>query len=150
MWERWDAWIPGRGFQNAGMNSLDHVAFGSVSEWMFRHILGINPNEHQPGYKHFTLTPRPGGSLTWARGHYHSIRGQIASSWRIENGRFTLCVTIPVGTTATVVLPVRQSEEVLSADGCIFRVDDSGAVSATVGSGQYTFVTKYNEKSLPQ
>ncbi|MDR1372839.1 MAG: glycoside hydrolase family 78 protein [Dysgonamonadaceae bacterium] len=105
VWERWDAWIPGRGFQNAGMNSLDHFAFGAVSEWMFRHTLGINPDIKHPGYEHFTIAPRPGGSLTWAKGSYNSIRGMIRSSWKIENGKFTLEVEIPANSTATVVLP---------------------------------------------
>jgi alpha-L-rhamnosidase len=105
IWERWDAWVPGRGFQNAGMNSFDHFAFGSVGEWLFRHVLGINPDIEYPGYEHFTIHPRPGGSLTWAKGLYNSIRGEIASSWKIENGKFVLDVKIPANSTATVILP---------------------------------------------
>jgi alpha-L-rhamnosidase len=121
IWERWDAWVPGRGFQNAGMNSFDHFAFGSVGEWMFRHVLGINPDIDHPGYEHFTIHPRPGGSLTWAKGSYNSIRGEIASSWKIENGQFVLDVKIPANSTATVVLP-----------------DDK---KVKLGSGEYHFVS---------
>ncbi|MDR1224826.1 MAG: glycoside hydrolase family 78 protein [Tannerella sp.] len=122
IWERWDAVVPGRGIQESGMNSLDHVAFGAVGEWMFRHILGINPDDKHPGYGHFTIHPRPGGSLTWAKGSYNSIRGEIASEWKIEDGVFTLKVKIPANTTATIVLPVK------------------GAIEA--GSGEHVFVDK--------
>ncbi|MDR3261508.1 MAG: glycoside hydrolase family 78 protein [Tannerella sp.] len=145
VWERWDAWVPGRGFQSAGMNSLDHFAFGSVSEWMFRHVLGINPDTDHPGYGHFTIHPRPGGSLTWAKGAYHSIRGEIASSWEIENGQFTLTVKIPANTTATVVLPTGYPEKISvdGAPGKSLRHATTGTeTSVELGSGEYRFVVK--------
>jgi alpha-L-rhamnosidase len=116
IWERWDAVVPGRGIQESGMNSLDHVAFGAVGEWMFRHILGINPDDKYPGYEHFTIHPRPGGSLTWAKGSYNSIKGEIASEWKIENGIFTLKVKIPGNTTATIILPGKGAIEVGSGE----------------------------------
>ncbi|MDR1516836.1 MAG: hypothetical protein LBS52_01835, partial [Dysgonamonadaceae bacterium] len=122
VWERWDAWIPENGFRKDSMNSLDHVAFGAVGEWLYRHVLGINPDIEHPGYKHFTIQPRPGGTLTWAKGSYNSIRGKIASSWKIENGKFTLEVEIPFNSTATVILPDGERHE--------------------VGSGKYVFENK--------
>jgi alpha-L-rhamnosidase len=122
VWERWDGWLPDRGFQSAGMNSLDHVAFGAVSEWMFRHVLGINPDEEAPGYAHFTLKPVPGGSLRWAKGSYNSIRGKIVSDWKLDGETFNLNVSVPPNTTATVLLP----------DG----------TSQNVGSGNYAFSCK--------
>ncbi|MDR2847897.1 MAG: hypothetical protein LBV39_02215, partial [Bacteroidales bacterium] len=126
VWERWDAYVPGRGNNKSTMDSFDHVAFGAVSEWMYRHILGINPDIDHPGYEHFTIHPRPGGSLTWAKGSYNSIRGEIVSSWQIANGTFTLSVKIPANTTATVVLP------------------DEKASSVELGSGEYQFTCHYN------
>jgi len=68
IWERWDGYVKGRGFQNPGMNSFNHWAFGAVGEWIYRTVLGINPDEAQPGYKHFEIRPRPGGDVTWAKG----------------------------------------------------------------------------------
>ena len=105
VWERWDAYVKGRGIHPSDMNSFDHYSIGSVGEWMYRHILGINPDVSRPGYEHFTIQPRPGGSLTWAKGSYHSIRGTIAVDWKIEGGRFILHVSIPGNTTASIVLP---------------------------------------------
>jgi alpha-L-rhamnosidase len=111
IWERWDGYVKGRGFQDPVMNSFNHYAIGAVGEWMVRVILGLNPDEQQPGYKHFTIHPQPGGSLTWAKGEYHSIRGRIAVGWKIENSRFILDVTIPPNTLATVYLPASDPEK---------------------------------------
>ena len=38
IWERWDGYVKGRGFQDAGMNSFNHWAFGAVGEWMWRDV----------------------------------------------------------------------------------------------------------------
>ncbi|MFH1745898.1 MAG: glycoside hydrolase family 78 protein [Planctomycetota bacterium] len=114
IWERWDGYVEGRGFQNPGMNSFAHYALGSVGEWMYRTIVGINPDPEIPAYKHFIIRPRPGGDLTWARGSYHSIHGRIACEWRVEGERLRLDVTVPPNTRATAYLPttnVRTAEE---------------------------------------
>src|SRR5581483_9795396 len=44
IWERWDGFVKGRGFQNPGMNSFNHYAFGAVDEWMWQNIGGMNPD----------------------------------------------------------------------------------------------------------
>jgi len=105
MWERWDGYIKGRGPQSSMMNSFNHFSIGSVGEWIYRTILGINLDENNPGYKHIIIKPQPGGPLTWAKGHYDSLYGKIEVEWRIENEKFNLTVKIPVNTTATVHLP---------------------------------------------
>jgi alpha-L-rhamnosidase len=147
IWERWDGYVKGRGFQNPGMNSFNHWAFGSVGEWMVRNILGIQPDEKHPGYRRFTIHPRPGGGVTWARGSYDSIRGRIESGWRIEGGRFRLQVKIPANTTARVHLPAGGPAEVTESGKPVREVNSvkflgkegNGAVFE-VGSGSYEFV----------
>jgi alpha-L-rhamnosidase len=49
------------------MNSFNHYAYGSIGEWLYQYIAGLNPDEQQPGYRHFVLSPHPGGGLTWAK-----------------------------------------------------------------------------------
>lgn len=105
IWERWDGWGAGRGFQNPGMNSFNHYAIGAVGEWIYRVIGGINPDEHAPGWKHFFVRPVPGGGLTRASIEYRSIRGAIRSAWQINDGVFSLKVDVPPNTTATIELP---------------------------------------------
>ncbi|GAB6395179.1 MAG: alpha-L-rhamnosidase/family 78 glycoside hydrolase catalytic domain [Bacteroidales bacterium] len=112
IWERWDGYVAGRGFQDAGMNSFNHVAIGAVGEWLYRHILGVQLDESRPGFRHFYIRPLPGNSLTWAKGNYHSINGNIEVSWANQNGVFSLDLAIPVNTTATVVMPDNKIYEV--------------------------------------
>lgn len=112
IWERWDGWVEGRGFQNPEMNSFNHYAMGAVGEWMYRVIGGIHPDERAPGYKHFFIHPIPGGGLTWAKVSYESVRGLIRSEWHIERGVFQLEVTVPCNTTATVQLPDQKRKPV--------------------------------------
>ncbi len=146
IWERWDGYVEGRGFQDPNMNSFAHYAYGSVGEWMFRTIIGLNPDAAEPGYKHFTLRPRPGGGLTWARGAYRSLHGRIACAWRVDAGRLTIDVTIPANTTATVYVPAADAEQVQesgrpasTADGVRFLRADDGAAVYAVAAGRYTF-----------
>ncbi|MDR1594230.1 MAG: family 78 glycoside hydrolase catalytic domain [Prevotellaceae bacterium] len=124
IWERWDGYVAGRGFQDAGMNSFNHVAIGAVGEWMYSHILGIRFDESQPGYRHFYIKPQPGKNLEWAKGSYHAITGNIEVSWTNKDKTFTLDINIPVNTEATVVTPF---------DNKTYRA----------GSGKHSYTVKY-------
>ncbi len=168
IWERWDAYVAGRqlrgqgvpsdptwlqqplaeGFQTSSMNSFNHAALGSVGEWIYRTILGIEPDETQPGYKHFLVRPRPGPGVTWARGVYLSVRGKIAVHWRAEEGAFHLDVRVPPNTTATVHIPTTDAAALREggipleqAEGArLLRVEDGMAV-LDIQSGDYAFVS---------
>ncbi|MDR2026169.1 MAG: family 78 glycoside hydrolase catalytic domain [Prevotellaceae bacterium] len=124
IWERWDGYVAGRGFQSAGMNSFNHVAIGAVGEWMYSHILGIRFDESQPGYRHFFIKPQPGKALEWAKGSYHAITGNIEVSWTNKDRTFTMDVNIPVNTEATIVTPFDNK-------------------TYNVGSGKHSYTVKY-------
>ncbi|MFX0134700.1 MAG: family 78 glycoside hydrolase catalytic domain, partial [Candidatus Hodarchaeota archaeon] len=148
MWERWDGYVKGRGFQNKFMNSFCHYAFGSVGEWMYKVILGIDLDENQPGYKHIIIRPRPGGSLTWAKGHYDSIRGKIKVNWNLDGDKFNLEVTIPPNTTATVYLPAKNLENITENGKSIQDSDDielkkfeNNLAILKINSGKYSFIS---------
>ena len=157
MWEWLDGYVEGRGFKHPSMNSFNHCEFGSVGEWICRMLVGINPDEANPGYKHFVIHPRPVGDLTWVKGEYRSIHGPIAVDWRIEDGRFMLEAKVPPNTTATVYVPapdpssVRESDRpAAEAEGVEFlRVEDGCAVYA-VQSGEYTFVAALSAGKMTQ
>jgi alpha-L-rhamnosidase len=152
IWERWDGYVEGRGFQNPGMNSFAHYALGSVGEWMYRTILGINPDPQVPAYKRFIIHPRPGGGLTWARGSYDSIHGRIAVDWRIDAGRITLNVAVPANTTATVYVPTTDPTRVTERGGPAAQADGvelirsaEGAAVYRVGAGRYSFAADWTK-----
>ena len=66
IWERWDGIKPDGTFQNPGMNSFNHYAYGAIGDWMFRVIAGIDIDPSGPGYKRIYIAPHPGGNLTHA------------------------------------------------------------------------------------
>lgn len=146
IWERWDGYVKGRGFQNKGMNSFNHYAIGAVGEWMYRVILGINNDDEHPGYEHFVIRPYPGGGLKCARGAYNSIRGKIESGWSVEGGSLKMDVTIPANTSATVYVPAKSQSSVMesskpasAAAGVKFLRMEEGAAVFLVQSGKYAF-----------
>ncbi len=145
IWERWDGYVKGRGFQDAGMNSFCHYSIGSVGEWMYRTILGINPDDTHPGYRHFIIHPQPGGTLTWAKGSYKSINGVIASEWKLDKTRFSLDIEIPVNTSATVNLPsgnremIRMNSKQISSSVINKKQVLGNVTSLELGSGKYHF-----------
>ncbi len=151
IWERWDGYVNERGNQQPGMNSFNHWAFGSIGEWMWRDLAGIQPDENQPGFKHFVVHPRPVGDLTWVKARYDSIRGPIESNWKITDGRITLRVTVPANTTATVCVPTHDSDRVTEggrpADTSpgVHRAaeDEPGTATFVVESGRYEFSTPW-------
>jgi alpha-L-rhamnosidase len=105
IWERWDGWTEENGFQDPGMNSFNHYAYGAIGAWLYNTVAGIEIDPTQPGYKHSILRPQPGGGLTHAHGSLKTLYGKLVSEWRIENGMFEYTVVIPPNTTATVYLP---------------------------------------------
>jgi alpha-L-rhamnosidase len=135
MWEEW-------GEQS---RSHDHTFLGTVVDWMYQDVAGIEPAA--PGYTGITIRPHPMTGLDRAEATVDSPLGPISSSWTRTGESFTLDVTVPVGATADVHVPVRDGERVavepkLGASFVQPSGGDSEAVLVTVGSGDWTFVAR--------
>jgi alpha-L-rhamnosidase len=117
IWERWDGWTAEHGFQSPWMNSFNHYALGSVGEWLYRFVLGIDQEPGTAGFGQLLLRPQPGGRLAWARGSYRSVRGLVGTSWKRADGQFTFRAEIPPNVTATVHIPSDNAIRVHDADG---------------------------------
>src|SRR6185437_749209 len=117
IWERWDAWTAERGFQSPWMNSFNHYSLGSVGEWLYRFVLGIDLAPGAVGFDQIRVRPHAGGSLTSARGSYRSVRGLITSEWERRDGEFRLRVGVPASVRASVRVPSGQAGEVRDAAG---------------------------------
>lgn len=107
IWERWDGIKQDGSFQNVGMNSFNHYAYGAIGDWMYKVVAGINP---QVGYKHIEIAPKPGGGLTTASASYKTLYGEVKSAWSIAGGVIKVDVTIPCNTTATITLPGKNEK----------------------------------------
>jgi alpha-L-rhamnosidase len=144
IWERWDGYVAGRGFQAPGMNSFNHWALGSVGEWLYQAVGGIRPHPlgeapGAPGFQRFVIAPAPGGGLDHAEATYESIRGLIRSAWRWEGDDFHLETAIPPNTAATVLLPARPGSEIRES-GSLWATAESNPARLEVPSGRYHFV----------
>jgi alpha-L-rhamnosidase len=104
MWERWDGIRPDSSFEDPGMNSFNHYAFGAVGDWMYRNIGGIDVDPAGPGYRRARIAPRPGGGVTGASASLDTDYGRLASAWKIARDSFLLEVTIPANTSAEITL----------------------------------------------
>lgn len=140
IWERWDGYVEGRGFQNPGMNSFNHYAFGAIGEWMYRNIVGINPDPSSPGYKHIVLKPRPGGDLKSAHGQLETLFGMIESSWRIQLGKLNYSCTVPSNTNATLYLPTSNPDSLNGSQEVEPVSENSDCVIFELEPGHYFFV----------
>ncbi len=140
LWEHWD--------KSRNQNSKNHPMFGSVSEWFYKAILGINPAPDAVGFDKVIIAPKVVGDLTWAEGSYRSVRGEITSAWKIENNEFKYTLTIPGNTTAKVILPARDMESTFERETPIKQAEgitnvkmESGQIVFEAGSGTYQFRT---------
>ncbi len=111
IWERWNSVLPDGSISGTGMNSLNHYAYGSIVEWMYRYMCGINPSETEAGFKHFTVKPYPDVRLGYAKASYQSIYGLIESGWEKTDEGWRFALTVPFDTTATFVLPEMLRKE---------------------------------------
>ncbi len=154
VWERWNSYTKHRGFENPEMNSFSHYAFGSVCEWMFSSMAGINTGV--AGFKRIIIRPRVQGcGITYTRATYNSIHGLISSGWQIKNGKFILDTTIPPNTTATVYLPAENlsritegGQPVGSSDSVKLISFDGHDAAFFIDSGNYQFESEI-PKEIP-
>ncbi len=105
IWERWDGWTSEKGFQDAGMNSFNHYAYGAVGAWLYSQVAGIALDPQVPGYARFVLAPKPGGQLTSAKAYLNTLHGRIESEWHLDGGKFSYRFVVPPNTSAKVSLP---------------------------------------------
>jgi alpha-L-rhamnosidase len=124
--------------------SHNHPMFGSVGEWMYQSVLGINAGA--PAFRKIILRPQPAGDLTFASGSYESLWGTIESSWKSENNRFSYEIAIPHGTSAEVWLPkgnITESGKPVSDTGEIrFLRNENDRMVFEVQSGKYAFLVE--------
>ncbi len=145
IWERWDGWTAEKGFQDPGMNSFNHYSMGSVGEWLYRHVAGIDLGE-KPGYTEIIVHPHVTEQLSYVNGSYLSPQGTIKSAWEQKNGGLKLNVTIPANTVAAIYVPAKSAaavreggKPVKDSPELTFVRSENGFAVFKAGSGVYRF-----------
>lgn len=144
IWERWDGEKTDSTFQDAGMNSFNHYAYGAIGDWMYRVSAGIETMG--PGYKNIIVQPHPSKKLTFSRASFESSYGTIVSGWERKEGKIIIKVTIPANTSATIILPTGNQDKVTEGGKAlsfnIYLKDIKGSdnkLTLQAGSGDYNF-----------
>ncbi|MCF6331712.1 MAG: glycoside hydrolase family 78 protein [Draconibacterium sp.] len=134
-WERWDT-----------EGSHNHPMFGGGLVWYYRKLAGMDTDFEEPGYRHIIFRPQPVDDISFVKYHNNTSYGEAGIYWKNENNKFSMEVTIPVGSRATVYVPAKQNQKVFEsgkpASGSGF-IKDVGKADGykifSVGSGKYLF-----------
>lgn len=149
LWERWEY------LANAGMNSHNHIMFGTVDAWFYKVLAGIGLDPAGPGFRRIIIKPYPVGNLKYASASVKTIRGTVSSSWARHDRSLVLNVTLPFNSEAKVHIPkmglekviVKEGEKTIWENGSYVEGvagitggrEDGDYVTFDVGSGSYSF-----------
>jgi alpha-L-rhamnosidase len=146
VWEHWDSIKPDGSFWSDQMNSFNHYAYGSIGNWMYKTITGLDMDTVRPAYKKIIIEPNFAGiELTYANAIYDSMYGKIRSSWRLTHEEVEIDVEIPANTSAHILLPNARLSDVLEGGKQLVSSDihsyleTAEGVRLKVGSGCYQF-----------
>ena len=104
IWERWNSVLDDGTISGTGMNSLNHYSYGSVMEYVYRDLAGIQ--SLAPGFRRVRFAPQPTHRLQALDCAYDSASGMYRSAWHINaDGTLTVRFEVPFGCTAQAVLP---------------------------------------------
>jgi alpha-L-rhamnosidase len=145
IWELWNG-----NTADPAMNSGNHVMqIGDLAVWMYEYLAGIRSDPENPGFHHILIRPYPAGDLTSVAASHKSMYGAISTSWKRDASGFTLNVTVPPNSWATVWLPAREgarltesNKPAADARGVHFLRWDSGNAVFEVESGKYAFAAR--------
>lgn len=135
IWERWDGWTHDKGFQDAGMNSFNHYAYGAVGAWLYQTVAGLDTAG--PGYRTLLIAPKPGGKLTHARAALRTPYGHAESGWMLDGDTLRLRVVVPPNTTARFVPPRKAVVEDTTPLARVPGVETHADGTYTLPAGTY-------------
>lgn len=104
-WENWN-----------GRDSRNHPMFGGGLTWFYRKLAGMMEDDNEPGYRHIIFKPMPCGDLTWAEYSTRTPYGNAGIRWDKNGRKLEVKVTVPVGCSATVILPDGSSRDISSGN----------------------------------
>ena len=142
--EAWDA---------GPTSSQNHFMLGHLMEWFYHDLAGIGPDPDAPGFRKVRICPQPVAGVTWVRARHETPCGPVAVEWHTGEKEWTLTLTIPANTTATVWIPAALPESVTESGkkaaqsvGVRYQRQENGCAVYEIASGTYHF-TRTSEGS---
>ena len=121
VWERWNSLLDDGMISGISMNSMNHYAYGSILEWMFRYVAGINIDNSVLGIRKIEFMPFLNYELKKVKASYDSPAGKYESSWEIKDSTHVeLSVTVPFGCEAALKLPNAKEDIYNNKENPIF------------------------------
>lgn len=137
IWELWNG-----NTADPKMNSQNHVMMlGDLLIWYYENLAGIKAAS--PAFEQIKMKPELIDGLNSIHASYHSVYGDIRSSYTRTAKQFKWNITIPANTTAVVYVPAEKKEEVkelLVGQKALkfIKMEENRAVYE-LGSGDYSF-----------
>lgn len=122
--------------------SRNHAMMGHVKEWFTKYLAGISLAE--VGYDVVNLKPSVLKNVTWVKGSVDTVHGLIISEYKIcEDGSIDWKITLPVGVSANIYVPVLSENQSVLLDGkeTVTELTGDGKylrIAEPVYSGEYT------------
>jgi alpha-L-rhamnosidase len=120
--------------------------FGSVSQWFYNWLGGIQPHPDAVGFDRIIIRPQIPADLNWVNSSYDSVRGKVTSNWRKTGDLLVMDMMIPANADATVYLPCNSPEGIKEggkpvgqAEGIEFVRYENNVAIYKVQSGTYQF-----------
>ena len=127
-------------------SSQDHLMLGHAEEWFYAGIGGIHIDFARDAAHPIVIEPAILPRIASASVSYRSVRGMIRVTWRHGQNQTALDVTIPVNTTALVMLPAfteqtlrEENRSARQAEGVRFEKIEGTSAVFSVESGHYRF-----------
>jgi len=142
IWEDWEG--------RDGHSRL-HSSYLYIGTWYIWGLGGIQLKPGHAGFQEFVIHPGvvDDPSLTEVHASYDSLYGPIVSDWRRDGNTFTLKISVPPNTTATVHIPSRNRSSVQESGKSLKSVGDIRSIArigertvVEVGSGVYLFTAQ--------
>lgn len=99
-WEHWN-----------GERSHIHNCYNAIGSWFYQALGGIQLEEEHPAYEECTICPQFVEGISWVRAKKDTPYGELAVEWERKDNALTINVKIPVGSHATLCLPVTRMTE---------------------------------------
>lgn len=138
LWETWE-----------GDASRNHHMFSDISAWFYKGLAGINPDPGEPGFKHIIFRPNPVEGLEWVRSSHECMYGTIICNWKVNAREFSIQVTVPANSHATLYLPKGYAGDITEGGNPIGAApeikvwqNEEGMTILGFGSGEYDFSIK--------
>ena len=93
MWQNWD-----------GSQSRNHIMFGSIGDYFYQGLAGINPVASAPGFREVLLKPYFAPGMAHLTADHRTPLGWLRTHWQREGNRITYEVEVPAGAQVNYLL----------------------------------------------